>query len=57
VSADEADARTSNKWRVEFSEGANSDGVIMFRVTPIGGQSIGVSASIDDGTGENSIAG
>ena len=38
VSADEADARTSNKWRIEFSEGANADGVIMFRVTPIGGQ-------------------
>jgi hypothetical protein len=57
VNADAADARTSNKWRVEFSEGADSDGVIMFRVTPIGGQSIDVSASIDDGTGENSVAG
>ena len=50
------DAKTSNKWRIEFSEGANSDGLIVFRVTPEGGQSIDVSTSIPDGTRENSVA-
>ena len=49
-------AKTSNKWRIEFSEGANSDGVIVFRVTPIGGQPTNINASITDGTRENSVA-
>ncbi len=49
-------AKTSNKWRIEFSEGANSDGIIAFRVTPEDGSSIDVSASIPDGTRENKVA-
>ena len=56
ASASQPGAKTSNKWRIEFSEGANSDGVIMFRITPTGGEAIDVSASITDGTRENSVA-
>jgi hypothetical protein len=56
TSTSQTGAKTSNKWRIEFSEGANSDGIIMFRVTPIDGQSIDVSASITGGTRENNVA-
>jgi len=34
ISAAAGDLSLSNKWRVECSEGANSDGTILFRVTP-----------------------
>jgi len=37
-----AQASTSNKWRLQFSGGADSDGVIVI--------------AIKDGTGENSVA-
>jgi hypothetical protein len=56
ATATETGAPVSNKWRIEFSEGANSDGAIVFRVTPLGGEAIDVSASIPDGTRENSVA-
>lgn len=46
----------SNKWRIEVSEGANSDGRIVFRVTTQAGQSTDVTTSIKDGTGENHVA-
>jgi hypothetical protein len=52
----QADERPSNKWRIEFSEGAKSDGEIVFRVTPEDGASLDVTAAIEDGTGENSVA-
>ena len=56
ASTSQTGAKTSNKWRIEFSEGANSDGVIVFRVTPIGGQPTNINASITDGTRENRVA-
>ena len=31
-----AEANPSNKWRLEFSGGADSDGVIVLRITPKG---------------------
>jgi hypothetical protein len=46
----------SNKWRIEVSEGANSDGVIHFRVTPDGGEATDVRIPIKDGRGENGVA-
>ena len=52
----QADASTSNKWRIEFDGGANSDGEIVFRVTPEGGEPIDVNTLVDDGTGENRVA-
>ncbi len=49
-------ARPSNKWRIEFSEGANSDGVIVFRVSEEQREPIEVSACVSDGFGENRVA-
>ncbi len=45
-----------NKWRIQCSEGANSDGEIVFRVTPKGGQPTDVRVAIEDGTSENAVA-
>lgn len=46
----------SNKWRVECSEGANSDGTILFRVTPKGGTPTEVAVPITNGRSENGVA-
>jgi len=50
------DLKLSNKWRVEVSEGAKSDGTILFRVTPKEGQPLDVPVAIKDGTSENRVA-
>jgi hypothetical protein len=52
----EKDLKYSNKWRIEVSEGANSDGEIIFHVTPKGGQTQVVTVVVDDGTSENHTA-
>jgi hypothetical protein len=46
----------SNKWRIEVSESAKSDGVILLRVTPDGGQAIDVSVPVPAGRSENQVA-
>jgi hypothetical protein len=51
------DLKLSNKWRVEVSETARSDGNIIFRVTPKDGTPTDVTVAIKDGRGENNIAG
>jgi hypothetical protein len=51
------DLKLSNKWRVEVSETARSDGTIVFRVTPKDGTPTDVTVAIKDGRGENNIAG
>jgi hypothetical protein len=48
--------KLSNKWRVEVSETARSDGSIVFRVTPKDGTPVDVTVAIKDGRGENNIA-
>jgi hypothetical protein len=48
--------KLSNKWRVEVSERASSDGTIMFRVSPKDGPPIDVPVAIKDGRGENDVA-
>jgi hypothetical protein len=50
------DLKLSNKWRVEVSETARSDGNIVFRVTPKDGTPTDVTVAIKDGRGENNIA-
>ena len=45
----------SNKWRIEVSEGAKSDGVITFGFTMEEDKYV-VSVPIDDGVSENKIA-
>jgi hypothetical protein len=47
----------SNKWRIEVSGGANSDGHLLFRLTPDQGTPVDVKVEIDDGRGENAVAG
>jgi hypothetical protein len=49
-------ASNSDKWRLQFSGGADSDGVIVLRITPKGGEPITAEIAISDGTGENSVA-
>lgn len=46
----------SNKWRIQCSEGAKSDGEIVFRFAPKGGEAFEVAVPIDDGTSENNVA-
>jgi hypothetical protein len=48
--------KLSNKWRVNVSESAKSDGTILFRVTPKDGTAVDVPVAIKDGTGENHVA-
>ena len=50
------DLDTSNKWRLEVSGGADSDGVIDLRVTTLAGEVFDVAVDIPDGTGENKVA-
>lgn len=51
-----ASATPSNKWRIEVSESAKSDGEIIFYMTPEGSEPIEIRVAIDDGTGENKVA-
>lgn len=48
--------RYSNSWRIEVSEGANSDGEFIFHVTPKDGQTQVVTVVVDDGESENRVA-
>lgn len=45
-----------NKWRVQVSEGASSDGEIVFRVTPKAGTPSDVTVAVKNGTAENNVA-
>lgn len=51
-----AHAEPNGKWRIKFNHSASSEGVIVFRIEPIGGTPIDVSTKIPDRTGENSAA-
>jgi hypothetical protein len=49
-------ANPSNKWRLQFSGGAESDGVIVLKLTPVGGEPMTVEVAVSKGTGENAVA-
>jgi hypothetical protein len=49
-------ALDSNKWRLQCSGGANSDGVITLRITPKGGAPTEIAVAIKENTGENGVA-
>ena len=51
-----AQAMPSNKWRLQFSGGANSDGVITLKFHPKDGLEIVTETPIKKGTGENAVA-
>jgi len=46
----------SNKWRIQVSEGAKSDGEIVFRFAPEGVDAYEVAVPVAKGTGENAVA-
>jgi hypothetical protein len=46
----------SNKWRLQCSGGADSDGTIVLLITPEGGTPVEARIAIKDGAGENSVA-
>jgi hypothetical protein len=50
------EARPAHSWRIEVSEGANSDGTIRFVVTPVGGEITTVAIPIKKGRAENDVA-
>jgi hypothetical protein len=51
-----AHAVPSNKWRLEFSGAAESDGELVFAVTPDGGEPREVIVTVGKADGENQIA-
>ena len=51
-----AAANESNKWRLQFSGGAHSDGEIVLRLSPIGADPIVVTVAVPGDTSENGVA-
>ncbi len=49
-------AGNSNKWRMQMSGGANSDGTIVLQLTPKDGTALTASIAIANKTGENDVA-
>ncbi len=49
-------ANPSNKWRLQFSGSARTDGVIELKFSPVGGDSFTVTVDIPDNTSENHVA-
>jgi hypothetical protein len=49
-------APMENKWRLQFSGNAHSDGVLVLAITPKGGEQILVEVPVKDRTGENAVA-
>jgi len=56
VLAATAHAESSNKWRLQFSGSAWSDGVIELKISPVDDEPLTCSVSIPRGTGENAVA-
>ena len=51
-----AEGSTSNKWRLQFSGKANSDGTIVLKLSPEGKDPITAEIQVKDNTGENGVA-
>jgi hypothetical protein len=49
-------ANPSNKWRLEFSGGSRSAGVIVIELTPVGADQIKVAVDVPNDTSENNVA-
>lgn len=56
ASATIASAKPSNKWRLQFSGKANSDGVITINILPVDGEPLQAEIAVKDNTGENGVA-
>jgi phage tail sheath gpL-like len=51
-----AGASTSNKWRLEVSGGAESDGSIVLEIAPVGRAPVRVEVALRRGRSENGVA-
>jgi hypothetical protein len=49
-------ASPSNKWRIQVSSDADSDGVVVFHVAPIKSPPIDITVQVPKNAGENHIA-
>lgn len=49
-------AAPSNKWRIQVSSDADSDGVVVFHVMPTKSAPVDVTVQVPKGAGENHIA-
>ena len=49
-------AAPSNKWRIQVSSDADSDGVVVFRVAPTNSAPIDIAVQVPKDAGENHIA-
>ncbi|MFC3816011.1 hypothetical protein [Lysobacter sp. GCM10012299] len=49
-------ASPSNKWRIQVSSDADSDGIVAFHIAPVKEPAIDVSVAIPKDAGENHIA-
>jgi hypothetical protein len=54
--AGSAAATPSNKWRIQVSSDADSDGVVVFRIAPTNAAPVDVAVQVPKGAGENHIA-
>ncbi|MDR0184714.1 hypothetical protein [Lysobacter arvi] len=49
-------AAPSNKWRIQVSSDADSDGVVVFRIAPTNAAPVDVTVQVPKDAGENHIA-
>ena len=49
-------AAPSNKWRIQVSSDADSDGVVVFRVAPTDAAPVDITVQVPKDAGENHIA-
>ena len=56
LSVASAIASPSNKWRIQVSGGADSDGTIVLNVAPVDEPMISVTVEVPRGTSENDVA-
>lgn len=56
LSAGNAFAEPSNKWRIEIDNDAASAGALVFELAPVSGMPVGITVQVPAGTGENDVA-
>ncbi|HEY5805740.1 MAG TPA: hypothetical protein VIT90_18845 [Lysobacter sp.] len=49
-------ASPSNKWRIQVSSDADSDGTVVFRIAPVKEAPIDITVAVPKGAGENHVA-
>ena len=49
-------AAPSNKWRIQVSSDADSDGVVVFRIAPTDAPAVDIAVQVPKDAGENHVA-